>query len=71
MSITTFLNNKGFYCFEGNSEQVPGQMEDLINLTNKPNIKIMMEIGFNAGNSAELFLHLFSFKTPILNENHL
>ncbi len=55
MSITTFLNNKGFYSFEGYSQQVPQQVEDLITLTNKPNLK-MMEIGFNAGHSAEVFL---------------
>ena len=55
MSITTFLNNKGFYSFEGYSQQVPQQVEDLINLTNKPNINVM-EIGFNAGHSAEIFL---------------
>lgn len=30
-------------------------MIDLVNLTNKPNINVM-EIGFNAGHSAELFL---------------
>jgi predicted O-methyltransferase YrrM len=55
MSITTFLNNKGFYCFEGYSQQCPQQVVDLINLTNKPNLNVM-EIGFNAGHSAEIFL---------------
>ena len=55
MSITSFLNSKGFDSFEGYSQQVPHQVEDLINLTNKPNINVM-EIGFNAGHSAELFL---------------
>jgi hypothetical protein len=53
MSITTFLNNRGFYSFEGYSQQVPQQVKDLI--TNKPNLN-MMEIGFNAGHSAEVFL---------------
>jgi predicted O-methyltransferase YrrM len=55
MSITSFLSDRGFYYFEGYSQQVPQQVEDLIILTNKPNIK-MMEIGFNAGHSAEVFL---------------
>jgi predicted O-methyltransferase YrrM len=55
MSITNFLNNRGFYSFEGYSQQVPEQVIDLINLSNKPNINVM-EIGFNAGHSAEVFL---------------
>ena len=53
--LNLFLNNKGFYNFEGNSQEVPQQVEDLINLTNKSNIDVM-EIGFNAGHSAEIFL---------------
>ena len=55
MSITSFLNDRGFHIFEGNSQQIPQQVEDLIHLTNKPNINVM-EIGFNAGHSAEVFL---------------
>jgi predicted O-methyltransferase YrrM len=55
MSITNFLNSRGFHSFDGYSQQVPQQVEDLINLTNKPNINVM-EIGFNAGHSAEVFL---------------
>lgn len=55
MSITSFLNSRGFYSFEGYSQEVPQQVEDLIKLTNKPNINVM-EIGFNAGHSAEIFL---------------
>ena len=55
MSITTYINNKGFYSFEGYSQQIQQQVEDLISLTNKPNLNVM-EIGFNAGNSAEIFL---------------
>jgi predicted O-methyltransferase YrrM len=55
MSITTFLNNRGFHSFEGYSQQVLQQVEDLKILTNKPNINVM-EIGFNAGHSAEVFL---------------
>lgn len=55
MSLTSFLNNRGLTILEGYSEQIPQQVEDLKNLTKKPNINIM-EIGFNAGHSAELFL---------------
>jgi predicted O-methyltransferase YrrM len=55
MKITSFLNTKGFHSFEGYSQQVPQQVTDLISLTSKPNINVM-EIGFNAGHSAEIFL---------------
>lgn len=55
MSLTSFLNSKGFNKFEGYIQQVPQQVEDLINLTNKPNINVM-EIGFNAGHSSEIIL---------------
>jgi len=56
MSITTFLNNRGFHSFEGYSQEVTKQVEDLVYLINNPNIKNVMEIGFNAGHSAEIFL---------------
>ena len=62
MSITSFLNNRGFKSAEGYSQQVPEQVKDLINLTNKPNINVM-EIGFNAGHSAEVFLQNNKFLT--------
>jgi len=55
MSITSFLNDRGFHIFEGYSQQIPEQVNDLIKLTSKPNISVM-EIGFNAGHSAEIFL---------------
>jgi len=55
MSITSFLNNKGFHIFEGYSQQVSGQVKDLIEITQNGKIN-MMEIGFNAGHSAEIFL---------------
>jgi hypothetical protein len=53
MTITNFLNNNGFFEFEGYC--IPKQIEDLKILTSTPNINIM-EIGFNAGHSAEAFL---------------
>ena len=42
--------------FEGFSQQIPGQVEFLKNIANNFKIKNIMEIGFNAGHSAELFL---------------
>ena len=54
-NVTTFLNNIGIFEFEGYCKQIPEQVADLIILTNKPNINVM-EIGFNAGHSAEVFL---------------
>ena len=53
--ITLFLNSRGFNSFEGHSQQNPQQIMDLRNLTNKTKINVM-EIGFNAGHSAEVFL---------------
>ena len=55
MSLTDYLKNKGFDSFEGYSQQIPKQVIDLYLLTNKPNLNVM-EIGFNAGHSAEIFL---------------
>jgi hypothetical protein len=55
MVITDFLNNRGFYDFEGHSLEISTQVKDLINLSKLPDINIM-EIGFNAGHSAEIFL---------------
>jgi len=55
MDITSFLNSRGFFSFEGYSQQAPQQVEDLKKITSKPNINVM-EIGFNAGHSAEVFL---------------
>jgi len=65
MSITQYLNDRGFHFFEGNCQEVPGQVEDFVNIvsnltsnhSNSTKIKAM-EIGFNAGHSAELFLKL-------------
>jgi predicted O-methyltransferase YrrM len=55
-NITAFLSSRGFNSFiEGHSQEISQQTLDLISLTNKPNINIM-EIGFNAGHSAEIFL---------------
>lgn len=55
MNLSSFLNEKHFNIIEGHSQQCLEQTKDLILLTNKPNIHVM-EIGFNAGHSAETFL---------------
>lgn len=57
MSITQFLNDCGFsFLSEGYSQQILQQVNDLILLINKTKINVM-EIGFHAGHSAEIFLH--------------
>jgi len=53
--ITEFLNSKGFMGFEGNCSDIKEQIEDLIGLSKEGNL-LAMEIGFNAGHSAEVFL---------------
>jgi hypothetical protein len=55
MSLQQFLFNKGFNNFEGYCQQLPNQVYDLKRLTSNSNIN-MMEIGFNAGHSADIFL---------------
>lgn len=55
MSITDFLYSRGFTDFEGNCQGVPDQVNDLIYLTKNGKLNVM-EIGFNAGHSAEVFL---------------
>ncbi len=63
-SISEYL--KDYQMMEGYSQQVPEQVKDLIHFTTKPHIQVM-EIGFNGGHSAEIFLknnptlHLTSF----------
>jgi predicted O-methyltransferase YrrM len=54
MNITRYLNSFGYNNYEGYCQQIPQQVEDLIQLTKHS--KTVMEIGFNAGHSAELFL---------------
>lgn len=66
-NLTNFLVDEGFTSIEGYSQQIEQQVIDLINIINNDNIKDVMEIGFNAGHSAEIFLnfnhkiHLTSF----------
>jgi len=53
-SLSEYLNEKGYTELEGNSNQVPGQINLLHLLSLKA--KHILEIGFNAGHSAEIFL---------------
>jgi len=48
------LKKKGF--IEGHTQQIEEQVKDLALLVSDKNIKKVMEIGFNAGHSAEIFL---------------
>ncbi len=54
-NITEFLYGRGYFIFEGYCELEQSQVKDLILLSNTPGINVM-EIGFNAGHSAEVFL---------------
>jgi hypothetical protein len=64
--LSAYLSSKGFHNLEGNVGGCPPEYLDLIELTKKPIVNVM-EIGFNGGHSAELFLknnddiHLTSF----------
>lgn len=65
ITINTFLNGRGFSQFEGHCQTCILQVIDLVELTK--NATNVMEIGFNAGHSAEILLkynpslHLTSF----------
>jgi len=50
-----YLAQRGLSGFEGHCQQVPQEVQDLQRLTSEPNLKVM-EIGFNAGHSAEAML---------------
>lgn len=56
MALSEFLRVRGFFEWEGNCGDLPGQMEHLRSIAKNPNIKSMLEIGFNAGHSADVLL---------------
>jgi predicted O-methyltransferase YrrM len=56
MNVTEYLKEKGFIDFEGYSAQNNDEVELLKKLLNEKNIKNILEIGFNAGHSSEIFL---------------
>ena len=54
--LNNFLIKNNILAGEGYSQQIPQQSQFLKNMINKDNIKNVIEIGFNSGHSAELFL---------------
>lgn len=66
MSLQTFLSFHQITDFEGNSGQIPEQTLKLGKLCDDLSIQSILEIGFNAGHSADTFLshsvaHVVSF----------
>ena len=57
-SLTNYLNSNNINIIEGYTKEVPLQYEIIKNiiLMNKDKINNILEIGFNAGHSSELFL---------------
>ena len=56
MPVQNYLNAMGFRRFEGHCLDCPEQAADLEDVCKKYAKKSMMEIGFNAGHSADIFL---------------
>lgn len=56
MHVNDFLRMNGFESFEGGSDELEIQQNDLRSLVKLPNIKRVLEIGFNTGFSSEIFL---------------
>lgn len=56
MALDLYLSSYGFNDYEGNCSQLRDQTNDLAQLAASPSIKNIMEIGFNAGHSTNLFL---------------
>jgi len=56
MSLKEYLGSKGTHIVEGYSKQIPKQIAILKKLVVNDSVINVMEIGFNAGHSAELFL---------------
>jgi predicted O-methyltransferase YrrM len=56
MSLQEVLKAAGFHKLEGNCGELGQQQEDLRQLASNPSIKRILEVGFNAGHSAEVFL---------------
>ena len=54
MTINEIITMNNISMYQGYTTQIPEQVSDLIDLTN--NAKNVMQIGFHAGHSAELFL---------------
>jgi predicted O-methyltransferase YrrM len=57
MNIYNYIQDRGFSVIEGHCQDISEQLTDLANLVKDINIKNVLEIGFNAGCSAEVFLY--------------
>ena len=55
-SLNDYFKKNNIIPTEGYSQQVPGQIAFLRRMVSSPSIKRVMEIGFNGGHSAELFI---------------
>ena len=56
-SLNNYLHSKGLCINEGHIHEIKNQQIEIITLlNNNKNISKIMEVGFNAGHSAELFL---------------
>lgn len=60
-SLKEYLSEHGYFQFEGNSGELPDQTVDLKRFATLPHVKHIMEIGFNAGHSANTFLNANPF----------
>jgi predicted O-methyltransferase YrrM len=56
LDLQSYLLKNGCNILEGYSSQVPEQVNILKHIVSKPDIQNVLEIGFNAGHSAEIFL---------------
>ena len=56
MTLNSFLQSKKITHLEGHVQGSSGKIETLKQLVNTPGVVEVMEIGFNAGHSAEIFL---------------
>jgi predicted O-methyltransferase YrrM len=58
MSLVNYLNKNNCVIVEGNCRRVNNQLIILQLLASNSNIKHILEIGFNAGHSSDLFLNI-------------
>jgi len=60
MNLDSYLSSHGYGDYEGNCSQLRDQINDLAQLAASPSVKNIMEIGFNAGHSTNVFLSVNS-----------
>jgi predicted O-methyltransferase YrrM len=56
LTLNQYLKICGFTRFEGNVDKIAAQKSFLASQARRPDVKEIMEIGFNAGHSSHLFL---------------